>query len=259
MRKRLIAFTMALLMVFSMSATVQAKTNKNEKVKEVTKVLAQAPYGGSRVVAYDQGIRYDGKPVIAERSNPNAVLTYETGKMESNFYSLGFSMAKDGWIIIEFDYPIQNGDGNDLRIVEDTWGLPYPRESAAIYVSSDKKHWKYLGEADNQRPVSNIHTITDFDLQKVGMKEARYVMVKDTSVRSGFDKYSPSQDKTLDGFDLNAVLALHDYTVKQSCGGKDNNGHGGGCSGNAKNIRWVWDCCGWYNFFFRACIRIFMW
>lgn len=261
MRKRWTAITIALLMALSMSSTVQAAENRHGKNnKDEVKVLAQAPYGGSRVVSYDQGNRYNGQPVIETRSNPNAVLTYETGQVESNFYSLGFSMGKDGWIIIEFDHPIQNGEGNDLRVVEDTWGLPYPRESAAVYVSTDKKHWYYLGEADNQKPVSNIQTITEFDLKTVGLKEARYVMVKDTSKKSDFTKYSPSQDKTLDGFDLNAVLALHDYTVKGGCGGQNSNGHKGGCSGSGKHGN---GCnknqCGRNNNHLKACIRSCKW
>ena len=185
--------------------------------------LAEAPYGGSSVVDSDQGLRYDYTPVRAQRSNPDAPLTFTTGQNEANFFSLGFQEDRDGedyddyrdnaWIIIEFDYPILNGPGDDLRVIEDTWGLPYPDETADVWVSQDGTNWVYLGEADNQSPFMNYHTITDFDLKDVGLDYAKFVKVQDTSNRADFAHLVPAQSDTLDGFDLNAVVALQDHKV----------------------------------------------
>lgn len=178
-----------------------------------------APYGGSRVIDSKQGLRYDYTAVRAARSNPDAALTFTTGQNEANFYSLGFRddiepIESDGWIIIEFDHPIMNGPGNDLRVIEDTWGLPYPKESAEVWVGQDGIGWTYLGLAENQTPYMNIHTITDFDLEILGLESVRFVKVQDVSNRSDFAALAASQGATLDGFDLNAVVSLQDYEEK---------------------------------------------
>ncbi|MDW7669012.1 MAG: hypothetical protein SCJ93_09325 [Bacillota bacterium] len=176
-------------------------------------INAEAPYGGSRVVEAFQGLKYDYTAVKAERSVPENALVYEIGHSENYFYSLGFMEDREGypetsWIVIEFDNPITNGEGNDLTIIEDTWGLPYPVEMAEVFVSNDGVNWLSLGFADNQTPINAYHTETQFDLP-VGMEYATYVKVKDMSVRSDFDAKYPAQAATLDGFDLNVVLALH--------------------------------------------------
>lgn len=185
--------------------------------KTECEIITEAPYGGLKVVNYAQGLRYDYTSVRSERSNPNAVLAFEEGHNESYFFSLGFNEDRSGysdvdaWIIVEFDKPIQNGTGNDLRVVEDTWGLPYPDETADVWVSKNGTDWKYLGEADNQHPMSSYHTITDFDLDDVGLDWAKFVKVQNTSVRDDFARLYPGQGSTLDGYDLNAILALQNY------------------------------------------------
>lgn len=175
---------------------------------------AEAPYGGSSVVEAVQGLRYDYTPVKSARSVPENALVYETGHSENYFFSLGFMEDREGyddtsWIIIEFEDPIVNGDGDDLQVVEDTWGLPYPVEKAEVFVSNDGMSWTSVGFADNQTPLNSYHTVSEFDLPD-GWESASFVKVKDASVRSDFDDEYPEQAATLDGFDLNAVLALHD-------------------------------------------------
>lgn len=178
-------------------------------------VNAEAPYGGSRVVAYEQGTRYDNTPVKDARSNPSNVLQYETGHSENYFYSLGFQDFDDSgnpttsYIILEFDDPIVNGAGPDLQVVEDTWGLPYPHERAFVSVSNDGVNWEEVGIADNQTPVNAYHTVSNFELP-AGWEFAKYVKVQDDSLRADFNSLYSSQGATLDGYDLNAVLALHD-------------------------------------------------
>lgn len=178
-----------------------------------------APYGADIISDYWQGRRYDGTEVKSIRSNPLTVLSYEIGHNEAYFFSLGFefqptegALIPNGGIIVEFETPILNGVGDDLQIVEDTWGLPYPDETANVYVSNDATNWTYLGEADNQTPSSLYHTVSNFDLGS--LTSARYVKVENTSVKENFSALYPAQKDTLDGYDLNAILALHD---NQNC------------------------------------------
>jgi len=178
--------------------------------KEVCETLAEAPYPGYKIVDYDQGLRKDQSPVREGRSDPEAVLTYDLGQDESNFFSLGFKfdeynnpLDEGGWIIVEFDCPIKNGEGNDIMIVEDTWGT-YPLEKAKVYVSQDGDEWIYLGDADNtERTVNNIHTESYFDLDDVELEWVKFVKVVDITPIG-------TMPNDGDGFDLNTIVALHD-------------------------------------------------
>lgn len=185
----------------------------NAVVKMTNNNVVKAPYGGTKVYDYNQGLDYNGDKVITERSNPENGLYYETSMNQKNFYSLGFGNIdmKTGWIIIEFGNPIINGCGDDIEVIEDTWLQPYNIEQAVVSVSNDKRHWIKLGVAGNGNPISQYHSSTKFDLSDICMWSAKYVMLQDIS------DYSPSDlGYPTDGFDLNAVLALHDYNNRSS-------------------------------------------
>lgn len=172
---------------------------------KVQKTVTPAPYYASSVVDYLRGLLKNGDPVKTERSTPENGLAFETGKDETNFFSLGFG----GWIIVEFDCPIVNGDGNDVKVIEDTWGT-YPLETANVYASQDGLIWELLGEADNTTRYLAIHTITEFDL---GILEwAKYIKVVDTSDPG-------DHGSTADGYDLNAVESLQDCVEEESAWG----------------------------------------
>jgi hypothetical protein len=162
-------------------------------------LLAPAPYYGSSVYDDDQGLRKDGTAVRVGRSNPEAALDFEGGQSETNFFSLGFG----GSIIIEFDCCIANGDGNDVKVIEDTWGTGYPLEKAEVYASNDAVTWTYLGTADNSDHGygGTINTVSEFDLGDLSC--AKYIKVVDTT-DAGI------HNNAADGYDLNAVEALHD-------------------------------------------------
>lgn len=169
----------------------------------VQKVIEEAPYYASAVIDYDQGVKNDGNPVPSLRSIPEQGLAFEAGKDESNFFSLGF----EGWIIVEFDCPIRNGDGNDVKVIEDTWGS-YPLETADVYASQDGTTWTELGTADNlTRDVLGIHSISEFDLGD--LEWAKYIKIVDTT--------DPAlHGSTADGYDLNAVEALQDCVQEET-------------------------------------------
>lgn len=199
--KSIIAIIISVMMLFSISVSAGVATDIR---------------GGDRATAV-QGLRYDYTPVKTVRSTTDAALQFESVNTseESHFFSLGFGSegADDAWIIIEFDEPIFNGPGADIRLIEDTWGLPYPNEAAMIYVSKDGVSWTYIGLANNQSPLDRYHTVSEFDLDSIGFESARFVKVQDNSDRSDFDHLSARQKSTVDGFDLNAVLALYVETI----------------------------------------------
>ena len=144
---------------------------------------------------YSQGLKKNGGQVDAERSDSDNALEYEDGRNVSNFFSLGF----DGWMTFEFECPIANGEGNDIKVIEDIWGR-YPLEKAEVYISEDGENWVYLGEADNTNAES-IHTTNEFDLD--GLMSVRYIKVVDTT--------DPAiHNGNADGYDFNAIQALQD-------------------------------------------------
>ena len=159
-----------------------------------------APYGPFQVIDYEQGLQKSGDPVIVERSNPDAVLIWETVIDDEAFFSLGLG----GWIEVEFDNPILNGVGDDVLLVEDTWSTTYPSETAAVYASNDGETWTYLGEADNSErdPVYTWQTVSSFELGD--LENARFIRVVDTT---------PVETMPVngDGYDINAIEALQDY------------------------------------------------
>lgn len=173
----------------------------------ICSTIKETPYYAYKVGPYEQGTRYDETSVKTERSNPDAVLSYtSTSSKESDFFSLGF----DGWLEIEFEFPILNGIGYDFQVVEDTWGLPYPYETAETFVKSEiTDEWVLLGEANNQNLINSWHTITNFDLGDLSY--AKYVKIKDVSKKEDFVAKYPAQAATLDGFDLNALISLQNY------------------------------------------------
>lgn len=173
----------------------------------VKKVITPTPYYASSVVSYQQGKKKDGSAVDELRSNPEQGLVYETDQNPENFFSLGFG----GEIIVEFDCPIINGEGNDVRIIEDTWGT-YPLEIAEVWASNDEEDWTLLGTADNttRDPDFNIHTIAEFDLGD--LMWANYIKVVDIS--------DPIvHNSNADGYDLNAVESLQDCIEEETAWG----------------------------------------
>lgn len=146
------------------------------------------------IVKEDQGRRKNGSAVLADRSDTGVALgTAETSGAASDapvvtgsFYSLGFG----GSIVLRFNNLILNEAGDDIRIYEVTGG-GYPDEKATVEASQDGMAWTLLGTATRDQ---------DFDLGALGW--ATYIRITDTSA---VDTFEP----TADGFDLDAVKALH--------------------------------------------------
>ena len=159
-------------------------------------IIEGAPYYASTVVDAEQGLTKGGGPVMPERSDPEQALKLEQNRKSKDFFSLGFG----GWIIVEFDCPIPNGEGNDVGVWEDTWGT-YPAEYADVSASQDGVTWIYLGQADNSNQQNNW-TLSQFDLGE--LQWAKYIKIVDVT--------DPTLrfPNTADAFDVNAVVALQD-------------------------------------------------
>jgi hypothetical protein len=105
------------------------------------------------VVNYEPKLRQDGTPVLPSRQFfNNAIFAPENNDATTtedavNFVSLGFG----GQIILEMESPIANGNGDDIRVYETTFGNANNNcgrspEKVKAYASQDGCNFIYLGE-----------------------------------------------------------------------------------------------------------------
>jgi len=160
-----------------------------------------APFYAGEAKSSQQGTRKDGSPVRSGRSEPQAALTYEATGSETDFFSLGFG----GEIVLAFPCQIVDGDGDDILVVEDTWGTGYPREKAEVYAFNGDS-WVLLGTADNSSHGTPNQTYSYFDLNSAGIEQTSMIRIVDTT-----DRALHASDS--DGFDVNWVQALHDSSI----------------------------------------------
>jgi hypothetical protein len=110
-----------------------------------------------------------------------------------NFLSLGFG----GVVTLKFAYPIHNGEGDDLYVVETTYGNNagncnrYP-EKIRAFGSQDGCNWIWLGDGCQN---------TFFDFKTLGW--IQYVKLQDIS------DISHPYGGLADGYDLDGVVCLH--------------------------------------------------
>jgi hypothetical protein len=152
------------------------------------------------VISFNQGPASDLiSPVSPDRSIQSRALgTPEnsdatTLPANNNFLTLGFG----GEIVLKFGSPIKNGAGDDIFVVETTFGSTtvnncsrYP-ERIRAYAGQDTCHWVYLGEGCQD---------TYFDLQ--GLAWAQYVKLVDVSPAGNFLNGG-------DAYDLDGILCLN--------------------------------------------------
>jgi len=124
-------------------------------------------YPPSKVVREEtkQGTTYDGSDIFElysdNRWNPDWVIDDpnpddpEEPYIDDLFFSLGLFIQESGepekyggYVTVEFDNPITNGEGYDIWIVEETWGS-YPLEVAKVEASNDNVNWIDLGWVAN--------------------------------------------------------------------------------------------------------------
>ena len=144
------------------------------------------------VVDYTAGIRSDGQPLVADRTDPSNALGAAQDDDTINFVSLGFG----GSLTLGFDQLIVNGAGNDLAITETTYGAldceTYP-EKANVYASQSglEGEWTFVG---------NGCLDSEFDLGALDW--AQYIKIVDGTNPNDFAGVA-------DGYDVDAVEVLN--------------------------------------------------
>jgi hypothetical protein len=145
------------------------------------------------VVQYNQGTRKNGSPIHPTRINPlNALGIPQNDDLSIDFVSLGFN----GSLTLKFDYAVFNQEGNDLWVVETSFGAPdcqtYP-EAAYFEGSLNGISWYPMGT------VCLDGTIDIGD----GVYAIQYLRISDRSPMAQFPN-------SADGFDLDGILVLNE-------------------------------------------------
>jgi hypothetical protein len=143
------------------------------------------------VWAFNQGQRKNGTPVLESRSNAAQALGAPENNSTINFVALGFG----GSLTLKFGYTIFDKEGDDLHVVETSFGNPacnaYP-ERAMIEVSLDGLNFTELGELCLDGTV---------DFAVGGVTAAQYIRITDRSNATQFGG-------TADGYDVDGVVVL---------------------------------------------------
>lgn len=162
------------------------------------------PCYGAEVISYTPGLTNAGAAMTdPNRINPAKALGQPQGDDTTNFVSLGFG----GEVVIGFDGVVMNEVGNDLIIVETTFGNKnfsnYP-ESADIYISQNGVDFYFLGSVlTNQSAQFNIdNAVTPTPLSYITQ-----VKLVDTT---------PSNSISIDGFDLDGIVAINGCSAPEN-------------------------------------------
>jgi hypothetical protein len=151
------------------------------------------PCYASEVISFNQKKQNDGSNVSAMRSNPLSALGAPENNDTQNFVTLGFG----GDITLKFAGPIKNGAGNDVRVIESTFGSPscarYP-ETIRAFASQDGCNFVWLGDGCQD---------TDFDLGSLAW--AQYIKLVDISPIGATYQGTP----VADAYDVDGVMCLN--------------------------------------------------
>ena len=148
------------------------------------------------VVSFNQKKQNDGSTVSVGRSNPLKALYAPENNDTENFVSLGFG----GDITLKFGSPIHNGPGDDVRVIESTFGnqscARYP-ETIRAYASQDGCHFVWIGDGCQD---------TDFDLG-ADLGWAQYIKLVDISPIGATYTGTPIAD----AYDVDGIMCLNGY------------------------------------------------
>jgi len=165
--------------------TTQAQDNSSCYAEE----LISYTYTKQNDGGYLSSFRTIGSRALGQPQNSDV----PTAEADNNFASLGFG----GEMVLKFGSPIKNGEGNDLKVFETSFGTPmcgrYP-ERVRAFASQDGCHFVYLGEGCQD---------TEFDLGPLGW--AQYIKLVDASSINGF----PGQ--IADGYDVDGIMCLNGF------------------------------------------------
>lgn len=148
-------------------------------------------FGSATEAWLTQGTRKNGSPVVASRSNKDKALGMPEGTDVINFVSLGFG----GELILKFDYVIFDQAGNDIQIVETSYGSPscnqYPEKMS---VEGSLDGITYV-------PLTVDDICLDGYVDIAGNGPIQYIKIMDRSMASQFGG-------SADGYDVDGVVVL---------------------------------------------------
>lgn len=151
---------------------------------------------GSEVVlnSYMPGPQKNGSAITnPNRTNPAKALGAPQDDNTENFVSLGYG----GQVTISFSGVVQNNPGDDLRVVETTFGngtfSSYP-ESADVLVSQNGVDFYFIGSA-----VTNGTNSFDISNAPLSLSYIKEVRIIDTT---------PTGSISDDGFDLDGIVSM---------------------------------------------------
>lgn len=145
----------------------------------------------TEVIEYVQGTRSNGNALAANRTDATQALGEPERTDEMVFVTLGYG----GSITLGFSGPVLNLEGDDLEIVETSFGnagcAAYP-EYADVYVSVDGEEFFFARTVCKSDPFVEIDDAGDFAF-------INYVKIVNNDELS----------TTFDAYDLDGVVAIH--------------------------------------------------
>lgn len=146
----------------------------------------------TEVVEYIEGVNINGGFIAPERTDAQRALGAPERTDGLFFTTLGYG----GSITLTFNGIVPNGEGNDLEIVETSFGTPgctaYP-EYADVYVSLDGESYLMAGTVCKGQPFIDISNASE------SLYYVNYVKIVNNNEMSG----------TFDGYDVDGVKALY--------------------------------------------------
>jgi len=150
------------------------------------------------IIQYNQGTRKNGTPIHPTRTNPEQAIGIPQGDdMGINFVALGFT----GYITVKFDYVVFNKPGNDLQIVETSFGqqnCSSYHEAAYVEGSLDGVNWVAIGE---------VCLDAELDLGD-DVAAIQFLRITDRSPASEFPN-------SADGYDIDGIIVLSSDCIGQ--------------------------------------------
>lgn len=151
----------------------------------------------AEVIEYVEGVQDNGSPLFANRTDPSKALGEPARTDENVFVTLGYG----GSITLAFDGIVPNLAGDDLEVVETSFGNPgcesYP-EYADVYVSQDGVDFHFARTVCKSDPFVDISAAGPFPY-------ITYVKIVNNDELS----------TTFDAFDLDGVVAIHNCDEDQ--------------------------------------------
>jgi hypothetical protein len=191
------------------------------------------------VSAYSPGKRKNGSNLsitrgVAEKAlgEPDSFDTY------ANAASLGFGDGRTkgaeatlGYIDLGYNQPIFDQVGNDILVIETSYGNPqfrlYP-EQAEIYASKNGEEWVLLGRTNTTTPAINCQITLDTEFDFAGkITWARFIKVVDVTDPNAIRRRSTDCNiitgqiifgNLADAFDVDAVVCATDKGAKKKSG-----------------------------------------